>query len=89
MVVESAFDKRKEFVEAVYRERQHQIEKWGDTQKDGLYPSILGEEVGECHKAWLEEDTGLAMELIQVAAVCMAWFEQLLAASEGGEDGEV
>lgn len=38
--------------------------------------AILGEEAGEVAKAVLErDDRGLEVELVQVAAVCVAWLE--------------
>lgn len=38
--------------------------------------AILGEEAGEVAKAVLErDDQGLECELVQVAAVCVAWLE--------------
>jgi NTP pyrophosphatase (non-canonical NTP hydrolase) len=49
--------------------QNHEIHKW---------LSILGEEVGECHKAALEDNkTELREELIQVAAVSQAIIESM------------
>lgn len=64
-------------------ERERQDEKWGgvpgiERRDDHTYAAVLGEEFGECCKAWLERDVlGLREELIQVAAVAVAWIEEL------------
>ena len=52
-----------------FGEQNHEIHKW---------LSILGEEVGECHKAALESNKPeLRKELIQVAAVAQAIIESM------------
>jgi NTP pyrophosphatase (non-canonical NTP hydrolase) len=67
----------------VSEERDRQDEKWGgvpgqERRDDHTYAAVLGEEFGECCKAWLERDTGqLRAELIQTAAVALAWVEEL------------
>lgn len=66
---------REEFLNEVLKERNQQIAKWGEQQEGASYPSILGEEVGEVHKAYNESDIGILKELVQVSAVCMAWYE--------------
>ena len=64
-------------------ERARQDAKWGgvpgiDRRDDHTYAAVLGEEFGEVCKAWLERDTvELRVELIQTAAVALAWIEEL------------
>jgi NTP pyrophosphatase (non-canonical NTP hydrolase) len=64
-------------------ERCRQDEKWGgvpgiERRDDHTYAAVLGEEYGEVCRAWLERDTDeLRAELIQVAAVALAWIEEL------------
>jgi hypothetical protein len=50
-----------------------------DGMPDGLKLCILGEEFGEVCKAIIEGQPveHLKMELVQVAAVCVAWLEGL------------
>lgn len=59
-------------------ERVHQDRKWGADRNlvDRQWLPILVEEVGEVSEAILEEG-GLRDELIQVAAVAVAWVECL------------
>lgn len=70
----------------IYKERERQDFKWGDQSENPsiLWTTVLTEEVGEVAKAVLdfeyqhggtEED--LRKELIQVAAVAVAWVEAL------------
>ncbi len=67
----------------VWGERDRQDAKWGgtpgiDRRDDHTYPAVLGEELGEACQSWLERDvTNLRAELIQVAAVAVAWIEEL------------
>lgn len=67
----------------VSRERARQDAKWGgipgiDRNNQDTYAAVLGEEFGECCKAWLERDMpNLREELIQVAAVAVAWVEEI------------
>lgn len=67
----------------VEAERERQDFKWGgvpgvERRDDHTYAAVLGEEFGECCKAWLEREPGaLRAELIQVAAVAIAWIEEL------------
>jgi NTP pyrophosphatase (non-canonical NTP hydrolase) len=68
----------------VSAERDRQDEKWGGqpgterTTEDAVYAGVLGEEFGEVCKAMLECDAnGLREELVQVAAVAVAWVEQI------------
>ena len=68
---------------AIARERERQDAKWGgvpgiDRRDDHTYAAVLGEEFGEVCKAWLERDVpGLRKELIQTAAVALAWVEEI------------
>lgn len=67
----------------ISNERDRQDAKWGgipgrDRRDDHTYAAVLGEEFGEVCKAWLERDVDeLRVELIQVAAVAVAWIEEL------------
>lgn len=67
----------------VAEERRRQDEKWGgtpgiDRRSDPHYAAVLGEEFGEVCQAWLERKVDdLREELIQVAAVAVAWVEEL------------
>lgn len=60
-------------------EREKQDAKWGDLPRrlqDLLWLSILVEEVGEVAQAILKRDwINLKEEIIQVAAVAIAWLE--------------
>lgn len=64
-------------------ERRAQDRKWGgvpgvERRDDHTYAAVLGEEFGECCKAWLERDVAaLRVELIQTAAVAVAWIEEI------------
>lgn len=70
-------------VRQVLAERHRQDGKWGGTpgvnrRDDATYPAVLGEEVGEVCQAWLERDVPhLREELVQVAAVAIAWIEEI------------
>jgi DNA (cytosine-5)-methyltransferase 1 len=74
---------RAELLRMVDAERDRQDAKWGgipgfDRRDDHTYAAVLGEEFGECCKAWLERDVQqLREELIQTAAVALAWAEEL------------
>ncbi len=69
-------------LQKIYRERMRQDEKWGGPQdhEDSAWLAILMEEVGEvAHDIQgVRGCTPCAMaevELMQVAAVCIAWLE--------------
>jgi NTP pyrophosphatase (non-canonical NTP hydrolase) len=66
----------------VIRERIRQLERWGIQEHDnGTWALILGEEFGEACQAALQhsssDPTDLRAELVQVAAVAVAWIEHL------------
>lgn len=61
-------------------ERARQNELWGEQNHDDfVWGAILGEEIGEAHRAALEDRFGdggnLREELVQAAAVIAAWIE--------------
>lgn len=60
-------------------ERYAQDAKWGEQNHYPAYwLAILGEEVGEANKAFLENDVeGYRSELVQVAAVATAMVESI------------
>ncbi|HEY5960598.1 MAG TPA: hypothetical protein VIV60_28790 [Polyangiaceae bacterium] len=72
-------------------ERERQAAKWGGVNtgwgtgdcsshdmRDEVKSVVLTEECGEVARAVLERDApGLRKELVQVAAVCVAWLEAL------------
>jgi NTP pyrophosphatase (non-canonical NTP hydrolase) len=64
-------------------ERERQDSKWGgipgiERRDDHTYAAVLGEEFGEACQAWLQRDpAALREELVQVAAVAVAWIEEL------------
>lgn len=63
---------------AIGVERRRQDTKWGvQNHNDEHWHAILSEEAGEVAKAILEQEhtKQLKAELIQVAAVCVAWLE--------------
>lgn len=73
---------RDEIIAELFLERERQDSKWGvQDHKHTMWSTILGEEVGEVCDAVLEREFGgetdreIENELIQVAAVCIAWLE--------------
>jgi hypothetical protein len=65
-------------VRAIEAERARQMARWGSQRwrPDGDFSLILGEEIGEWARACLERDQAHAIkEMIQVAAVAVAWIE--------------
>jgi hypothetical protein len=75
-------------LEDVYNERVRQDEKWGsqESNADTVWLAILTEEVGESAQEVLTREFGvesgkghgdLREELVQVAAVAVAWIECL------------
>ena len=80
----------REIAASIADERERQHDKWGghhdwgtgDCSSDGVAPvvkaAVLTEECGEVARAVLESDEdGLRRELVQVAAVAIAWLEAL------------
>lgn len=66
----------------VLEERGRQDAKWGEqNHSDERWLAILAEEFGEVAKDVVERRPGLRTELIQTAAVCVAWIECLDRAS--------
>ena len=64
-----------QWVVEIAGERKRQDGKFGvETMSDERWLAVLVEEVGEVARAILEGD-GLDEELVQVAAVCVAWRE--------------
>lgn len=64
----------------ILRERRRQDDKWGADRNlfNESWLTILSEEVGEAAKAILETDfENLDKEVMQVAAVALAWLENL------------
>jgi hypothetical protein len=69
-------------VNDVLAERVRQLERWGvQDHDDGTWSLILGEEYGEACQAALQhsssDPTDLRAELVQVAAVAVAWIDCL------------
>ena len=74
-------DKREHILELIYAERSKQDKKWGYPRylSDPFWYTILGEEVGEIARGILEHDVeNLKDELVQVAAVCVAWLQNIM-----------
>ncbi len=66
--------------DAIREERRRQDEKWGADrdQNDMIWLTILIEEVGEVAQSILQKDwIGATMELVQCAAVLVAWMENV------------
>lgn len=68
----------------VGKERESQDKKWGEQwHSDCEWSSILGEEFGEAMQEvnrvtfGMKEQTDLRKELLQVAAVAVAWVENI------------
>lgn len=68
-----------EIFKLIKEEKARQIQKWGIQTNDvGTWLSVLGEEVGQCHRAFLENKIKhLRKELVQVATVAMNICEAL------------
>lgn len=74
-------------------ERDRQDQQWGDQSHhpDTTWLAILTEELGECAQAVLHDQFGgkaagtLRDELVQVAAVAVAWIEAVDKRAAGGE----
>lgn len=73
----SSADSRDRAFSAIRSERDRQDQKWGQQDHDDrLWLGILVEEVGEVAKAIIDEQAAdLDKELVQAAAVIVAWLE--------------
>lgn len=73
-MTDASFNK---IIEAIYRERQRQDGKWGEQNHEApMWKLILDEELGETAKSYLESNySNYIGELIQSAAVIVAWLE--------------
>lgn len=79
---------RLSILNSIVDERVRQDEKWGDQSEHPatFWYAVLGEEVGEVANAILndaklpwynQDDKAIEKELIQVAAVAVAWLEAM------------
>jgi hypothetical protein len=80
---------REDIWAAILAERARQAEKWGgehdwgigdcssDAVSAAVKAAVLAEECGEVAREALDGTLGLRDELIQVAAVAVAWLESL------------
>ncbi len=76
-----------DWVSLIQAERQRQDHKWGEqNHSDMKWLAILMEEVGELAKAILENDDNGVDELVQVAAVSVAWLEAVSRRQEQADD---
>lgn len=68
---------RKDIFDMISGERQRQDEKWGaqDDASDSKWLAILVEEVGEVAQRMLQGGEWVEEELVQCAAVIVAWLE--------------
>lgn len=81
-MTEWSIEKQSKIVDEILNERKKQDIKWGQqNHNNATWNLILSEEVGEVAKSILEARFGNARleetreELIQVAAVALAWLE--------------
>ena len=84
MSIHSTFARQQQIFKDIQEERDNQDDKWGSIQSredNEPWLQILVEEVGEVAEAQLKEAydplQSLRKELIQVAAVAVAWIEKL------------
>jgi hypothetical protein len=78
--IESPRRQREVVADEVLTERARQDQKWGQQNHDDpLWLAILAEEFGEVAKDVVENQVaaGVREELIQTAAVCIAWVEAI------------
>lgn len=72
---------RKNIYQLIDEERQRQIVKWGDDRclDPFVWVAVLAEEIGEASEAVLkaESQKDLEDEIVQIAAVAVAWLEDL------------
>lgn len=59
----------------------------GDSLTDGGRLTVLVEEVGEVARAMLDDPSGIEDELVQVAAVCVAWLEHIIGGQRSDDGG--
>ena len=74
-------------IEDILNERERQSDKWGNQYhlSEHQYLAILAEEFGEAAKEVVEHNSrNLYVELVQVAAVAVAWLEKLRAEGVDG-----
>jgi NTP pyrophosphatase (non-canonical NTP hydrolase) len=72
---------QEDVLELLRKERARQDAKWGADreQNDKIWLTILAEEFGEAAKAILERNPdAMSMELSHVAAVAVAWLENIV-----------
>lgn len=76
---------QQQIFEKIAAERQRQDSKWGEQNHEaGMWSLILGEETGEASKAFLQGNEAHAVtELIEAAAVIVAWIECEVRRSRG------
>jgi NTP pyrophosphatase (non-canonical NTP hydrolase) len=72
-------ERRSHALDAIDIERNRQDYKWGEQNHPNLFwLSILAEEFGEIGKSINEKDfCNMKSEIVQTAAVCVAWLECL------------
>lgn len=70
---------RKEILESISKERERQDELYGEIRKFSApsWYTILGEEYGEVGRGIMRNELNLKEELIQTAAVIVAWLETI------------
>jgi NTP pyrophosphatase (non-canonical NTP hydrolase) len=76
--------KQRDVLDLIIEERERQDEKWGkdNPHSDFVWLAILVEEIGEVSNEMLSpvelmHSNGLKKELTQVAAVVVAWLEDM------------
>jgi len=81
-------DNMEKLLDLIIEERKRQDEKWGANRnlEDMEWLTILVEEVGESAEAILKGLPELKDEIVQIAAVALAWLECLTAASQQGTE---
>jgi len=67
-----------DLLQYILEERLRQDKKWGEQDHGDLYwLAILTEEQGELAREIIENGPNIKKELVQVAAVAVAWLEAL------------
>lgn len=74
-------------IQEILQERAYQLAKWGDQQhEDAWWVVIETEELGEAAKEVFDgKPDELKAEVIQVAAVALAWLEDILRRDSDGQ----